>query len=167
MKKVFIGIDNGVSGSIGIISPEGTFFFKTPTFSEQDYVKKKANITRIEINELYIELKKMTDGYKPEQIQVALERPMVNPTRFKASISAVRALEATLTVIESLEFPYQFEDSKAWQKMLLPSGIKGTPELKKASLDIGNRLFPQHSENEHKDRDGMLIAEYLRRINKH
>ena len=58
-----------------------------------------------------------------------------------------------------------YVDSKDWQKVLLPKGTKGSDELKKASLDIGNRLFPQFADNKHKDRDGILIAEYGRRLN--
>jgi hypothetical protein len=61
--------------------------------------------------------------------------------------------------------PYEYTDSKKWQTMLLPQGIKGSDELKKASFDIGCRMFPQHSDliKRHKDADGILIAEYCRR----
>jgi hypothetical protein len=44
---------------------------------------------------------------------------------------------------------------------LLPKGIKGSDELKKASLDVGVRLFPKLPLK--KDADGILIAEYMRR----
>jgi hypothetical protein len=47
---------------------------------------------------------------------------------------------------------------------MLPKGVAGE-ELKKASLDIGNRLFPMFTEFKHPDRDGLLIAEYARRQN--
>ena len=48
------------------------------------------------------------------------------------------------------------------QKDMLPKGCKGE-ELKKASLDIGNRLFPSFKTVKHPDRDGLLIAEWARR----
>lgn len=86
---------------------------------------------------------------------------MVNPGRFLATASALRACEATLIVIESLKIPYQWIDSKEWQKALLPSGLKG-PQLKKASKEIGLRLFP-NIQLKHEDYDGLLIAEYARR----
>lgn len=165
MKKVFIGIDNGVSGSIGIISPSTVYFGKTPTFVQQDFQKKKKNITRVAHSELYELLRLHTYGFKASEIMVAIERPMINPQRYTATISAVRAWESTLITLESLGLPYQVVDSKEWQKKVLPQGVKGSPELKKASLDVGNRLFPQFKENKHEDRDGMLIAEYLRLIN--
>jgi hypothetical protein len=86
---------------------------------------------------------------------------MVNSTRFNATLSAIRALEATLIALERSQFPYEYIDSKEWQKVLLPKGLKGSDELKAASLDIGKRLFP--SLDIKKDADGLLIAEYMRR----
>ncbi len=160
--KYWIGIDNGVSGTIGVISEEGkSDFYNTPVKSEQSYTKAKQNITRIEVNKLKEILGKYSNA------KVFVERPMVNPKMFKASISAVRSLEATLNVLELLELPYQYCDSKEWQKSLLPKGTKGSPALKKASHDIGIRLFPDHREEieKHKDADGLLIAEYFRRKN--
>jgi hypothetical protein len=157
--KTYIGIDNGVSGTIGIINEEETSFFKVPTKSEQNYTKKKGNVTRINGPELIDTLNGIPNP------MALIERPMVNPTRFKATTSALRALEAVLLVLEALEIPYQYIDSKEWQRELLPKGIKGTPELKKASKDIGCRLFPQYKEliEKHGDADGLLISEYCRR----
>jgi len=63
--------------------------------------------------------------------------------------------------LEDAQWPYEYIDSKEWQKVLLPKGIKGSDELKKASLDIGKRMFPTLKIK--KDADGLLIAEYLRR----
>lgn len=162
MKKVYVGVDNGVSGTIGIITEEEVLFRKTPTKSEQNYTKKKGNVTRIKSTELKEYLKTSIGFVNPSNVIVAIERPMVNPTRFQATTSALRALEATLVVIEDLDLPLIYLDSKEWQKELLPKGVKGD-ELKKASLDIGNRLFPQFKEFKHEDRDGILMAEYLRR----
>jgi len=169
MKKYnisFIGIDNGVSGTIGAICMKGYssdfFFEKTPVRSEQNYTKTKGNITRIDVKKLYYQLKQ----FEADQIIVRIERPMVNPGRFKATISAIRALEATLIVLEKLKWGYQYIDSKEWQKALLPHGIKGGPAQKKASLDIGKRLYPQFSQliGKHKDADGLLMAHYLMKL---
>ena len=81
-------------------------------------------------------------------------------------MSALRALESTLVVLELLKFSHTFIDSKEWQKVLLPKGVKGTVEQKKASLDIGCRMFPQFEKEfkKQKDADGLLIAEYCRRF---
>lgn len=162
--KIWIGIDNGTTGTIGFINEDGRVidFFKTPTIFEQNYTKAKGNITRIDCNSL---INKLDILFKEDFVLKALvERPMVNPTRFQATTSALRALEATLIVLECLAIPYQYIDSKEWQKVLLPKGVKGAEELKKASLDIGKRLFPKNI-LKHPDMDGLLIAEYGRRKN--
>ena len=161
--KCFVGIDNGVSGAIGILSNTPKLF-PTPTFKEQNYTKAKGNISRVD----HIELRKLLfrfhyyGGIK----MCLLERPMVNPTRFKATSSALRALESTLIILEILEIPYAYIDSKEWQKELLPKGTKGNAELKKASKEIACRLFPSCKDviEKQKDGDGLLIAEYCRRI---
>lgn len=162
-KKIFIGIDNGVSGTIGMIGGKKNIFMKTPTKSCLKYTKKKANITRIDVPSLTAVLNTYILQVNTSDIIVALERPMVNPTRFTSSASALRAWEATLIVIEELELPYEIIDSKEWQKVMLPSGIKGAPELKKASRQVGERLFPEFKDIKHPDMDGILIAEYLRK----
>lgn len=161
-KKLFVGIDNGVSGTIGVVG-EKTMFFKTPVRSVLKYTKKKANVTRIDHKKLFDVLSEITNEYLEDDIIIKLERPMVNPKRFTATSSALRAWEATLIVVELLGLPYDYIDSKEWQKEMLPSGIKGAPELKRASRDVGDRLFPSFKELNHEDRDGILIAEYLRK----
>ena len=158
--KVIIGIDNGVTGSIGILVEGGRYFFSpVPVIKQQDYTKKKKNISRINIK-ILSEI--LLPNFNHNKCRVFIERPMVNSQRFNASISAVRALEATLIHLESHDIPYEFIDSKAWQKFCLPQGVKGTPELKKASLDIGCRYYPEYAEviRKHKDADGILIARY-------
>lgn len=159
-QKVYIGIDNGVTGTIGIILGNDSVFVETPVFKQQNYTKKKANISRIDV----VALKKILEPYQKLEVMVLLERPMVNPKMLMASFSAVRALEATLGVIELLGYSYDYIDSKEWQKALLPKGSKG-PQLKEDSVSIACRLFSKHTDTivHHKDGDGILIAEYCRR----
>lgn len=153
--KTYIGIDNGVSGTIAIISESGVDFWKTPVKKEQDYTKAKKVVSRVDIPTL----KGILEPYADNAF-LLLERPLVNPGRWVATTSALRCHEAELAVIEILNIPYQFIDSKEWQKALLPKGCEDT---KKASLDIGNRLFPQYKDFKHPDRDALLIAEYAKR----
>ena len=159
MSKIYIGIDNGVSGTIAIIGDDiETVFMKTPTKKEQNYTKEKQSITRLDAN-AFMDLLKT---YDPNDVTVIMERPLVNPTMFKTTLCAIRCFEAQLILIESLKMKHIYIDSKEWQKALLPKGVKGSDELKKASLDIGNRLFPQFVEYKHGDRDSLLIAEWAR-----
>lgn len=162
MNKIYCGLDNGVSGSIGFVG-EGIypFFVHTPTKKEQDYTKSKKIITRLD----YSGFMNLFSSYNKNDIVVLMERPLVNPGRFTATMSALRCHEAELIMIETMGLKYMFIDSKEWQKELLPKGIVGSEEQKKASLDIGNRLFPMFDDFKHPDRDGLLIAEYGRRKN--
>ena len=92
---------------------------------------------------------------------------MINPLRFDASISAARAMESLLIALEAYRIPYEWCDSRKWQKDILPSGLQGAPELKKASAVVGARLFPKFEAliKKHKDADALLIAEYARKNN--
>jgi len=157
----YIGIDNGVSGSIAILPSNGrTVFAPMPTKREQNYTKRKDNITRIDHEEFY----SLISECNPTRTRVFVERPMVNPGRFKATRSALRALEAVLVVLEEVGLSVQYMDSRQWQSALLPKGCKGA-ELKRKSRDIGCRLFPHFRKliQKHKDADSLLIAEYARR----
>ena len=97
----YIGIDNGVTGSVGIIfSDRSTVFEKVPVKVEQDYTKKKQNITRIDFEGL----NKLI--YSPNtNVKVIIERPMVNPMRFKASTSALRAFEIYISMYRVTKVP--------------------------------------------------------------
>jgi len=164
MRELYIGCDNGVTGTIGFISGTYSTMYKTPVKLEQSYTKKKQNISRVQVGALrgMIQGAMEDNDVTAQHTRVMIERPMVNPGRFKATLSAMRALEATLNVVELLGIGYEYCDSKEWQKALLPQGIKGE-ELKKASADIGKRLYPHLSSQigKHKDADGLLISHFL------
>lgn len=170
--KAYIGIDNGVTASIAFILENGKAEIgQMPTVKQQNYTKAKQGITRIDTKRFYAWLLEVIGMVEQEsqsmnqagQFMVIIERPMINPMRFKNSISAARALEAVLVTIESLNLPHCYIDSRVWQKELLPEGLQG-PELKTASNDIGRRLFPQIPDGKKgTDKDALLIAEFARR----
>ena len=170
MSGAYVGIDNGVTGSLALLNGRVQFRM-IPTRTEQSYTKKKQQITRVLIPELINILNTWVNTewvYAPDvghNFRVFIERPFVNPHGFKATASALRALEATLIAVEQIGLSYQYVDSREWQKVMLPAGIKGTPDLKRASVDIGCRLFPQYADSirKHKDADSLLIAEWARR----
>ena len=157
-KKVYIGIDNGVSGAITILSESGFVHIhvKTPVKNCLNYTKKKAFHNRVDFQEL---TNILFDAIGNDIPFCMIERPMVNPMRWVASVSALRCLEATEIILEELQIPYQFIDSKEWQKVLLPSGLK-KEELKKAANSVAKRLFPKL---QIVNADSILIAEYCRR----
>ncbi len=156
-QRVFIGIDNGSTGSIGIIKEDGTYTLtKLPVKLVQDFTKKKQNISRVQPKDLAKILAIAGPGS-----MIMIERPLINPSRFRNTMSAVRVFEATLIVIESLGLPYEMIDSRSWQSVLLPKGIKG-PDLKIASLQVGLRLYPETKGIKLDERDGILIAHFCK-----
>lgn len=154
----FIGIDNGVSGSIAVLDEIGRLlvYSPTPVIKCLNYTKTKAWINRIDQNKIKC-LLTLREG----ETKCAIERPMVNPGRFKATVSALRALESTQIALEALKIPYEFLDSKEWQKALLPHGLE-KEELKIASNEVCKRKFPSVELKHPGDGDSLLIAEYLR-----
>lgn len=163
--SIYVGIDNGVTNNgIGVISSTGkSALYKLPVKKEISYTKEAKHISRIDYPGLCSLFGDIVADFDDHEVRVGLERPMVNSTRFNATLSAIRALEATLIALEQSRWAYEYIDSKEWQKVLLPRGLKGSDELKKASLDVGKRMFPALDIK--KDADGLLIAEYLRRKN--
>jgi len=174
---IYVGIDNGVSGSIGIIKKGAKpVYVKMPVFEFLDYPKTKEKwIHRIEVNKLF----NILYPYSSSNIRVFLERPMVNPLAFNATMSGIRAMEATLIVLERLDLSKEYIDSKEWQKEMLPKARKtkvtkkgksiqviDNKIVKKISLEIGKRIFPKIDFAGFKDADGLLIAEYCRRNQK-
>lgn len=159
--RAYLGIDNGVSGSIALLVDGKALFVPTPTRTEKSYTKSAAKITRIDFEELNARL--LAWRHLSSEIHGIIERPYVNPKGFKATVSALRSLEATLIGLEMNGVSYEYIDSKVWQKAMLP-GVSGA-DLKSASRDVGIRLFPGLREEigEHKDADSLLIAEWARR----
>lgn len=174
---IYIGIDNGVTGSIGIINDNSALCYPMPIKHEQSYTKSVKKISRINT----VTLTQLLKLYMP--CKVLIERPFTNPGRMMAMLSAFRSMEATLIVLEYLALPYEYIDSKEWQRAILPKGIwklkektiinkktgketvkqsykAESSELKQAAVDIARRLFPSVK---CEDADGLLIAEYLRR----
>lgn len=168
---VYLAIDNGISGTIGIIDEKGVGYqLPMPIKNTLNYQKTKVkHINRIDVVKLKEVIKKYLQ--KTTTIRCIIERPMVNPGRFQSTASALRALEAVLIVLEEFNIGYEYVDSKTWQKVMLPNipvqSKKDFPnELKKVSKEIGMRLFPNIDWNKFKDADGILMALFLSRLEK-
>lgn len=159
-KRLIIGIDNGVTGSWGVVG-EKEMFFKPNTINFRKYTKKEQYTTRLDFSSNLTTLNDIVKGIPLNNTLAVLERPMINPRRFVSSTSALRCWESTLILMESIGIPYVYIDSKEWQKKMLSGfGALGAEELKQASLEIGNKLYPQFANHKHPDRDGLLIASY-------
>lgn len=179
--KIIFGLDNGSSGTISCIIPEYNYisFQCTPIFQYLDYTKEIQYINRINHFELKKwfenQLKIAKEFYKNEiKAIVILERPMVNPQRFKQSKSALRAYEATLIILELLKLNYIVLDSKQWQHYFFGKNTSQI-DLKYESMKLGlltlekiynkDKMEFQEMKKcmiEHGDGDSLLICRYAK-----
>ena len=175
---LIIGIDNGSTGTIcsWVIKNNKINFLLTPSKRELNYQKQIKYIDRIDhqfmINWIKDQIKYAQKLYKSEiKVILILQRPMVNPQRFDASLNAVRAFEAILIIIEQLNLKYIVIDSKEWQhyffgkdtallNLKLESkkyGIKTINQFKKENKNYAQYLDIIES---HGDADALLITKY-------
>ena len=181
MKKHYIGVDNGVTGSVAVLSEDGQLvsYAAVPTKKVLGYTKKMKFLRKIDV----VGLEKLIEGL-PGAV-VLLERPATNKNwSFNSLESSIRADEAVNIVVERLGYSLHYVDSREWQKEMLP--VKTVPRAKKgaseeekkklrqartrvkkqtkeASLNIGRRLFPGAEFKG--DADSALMAEWARRKN--
>lgn len=164
MARLFVAVDNGVSGTIGAVSEDldWSIFMHVPTYSAREYMhSKERHMTHIDydsLKKIFVSLSKIGD------LVVVTERPLVNPKLFKATMSGVRAHEILLAVLRSLGIElHDTWDSRSWQKEMLGDFEKG--ESKPASERAGCLLAPEHSRaiKKHGDADSALMALCLRK----
>lgn len=164
MTHVTIGIDNGATGSIGIlIDGQAPVFEEVPTGLSLHYGKKGTKthrLDRVRFKELLLTSMEELDLRSGASARVFLERPFTG--RFINSVlPAHRFFEATMIVLEDLGFGFEVVDSGTWQKSIL-GNVKGSAELKQASRLRGVQLYPALATNitQHGDADGLLMAHH-------
>lgn len=159
---ITIGIDNGVSGSIAVVRDGHLIHFgPTPTAEHLHYGKKGSKIRRVDFHDLASFLRHYADTAEESEILVraVIERPMKNPGRFTATESGLYAFEACRIALEVAGIGYTVVDSRSWQKKFLGE-VKGSAELKKASLIRGIQMFPKFEAaiRKQKDADSAFLA---------
>ncbi len=156
-KPITVSIDNGVTGSIGILCENTATFFATPTKEELHYSKAGKVNRRVDVKELMLALAPFKQNSK-----AYLERPFTgSPMMINTALLSARAYEATAIALEQLGVGYITVDSKEWQATQLP-GVKGSANLKKASRLRGIQLYPSLASyiTAHGDADGLLMARH-------
>jgi hypothetical protein len=160
-----IAIDNGTTGSIAILGPDGPFFDVIPT---KEYLMGKAGkvVKRIDHFELARMIEARNSGLNMRTFARAyVERPFTGSAMMiNTTVLAARSHEAVLIVLEQLGIGTQTVDSKEWQVPIL-GNAKGSPALKKASKLRGMALYPAlaASINDHGDADSLLMAHHFHR----
>ena len=156
----FVGIDNGSTGSIGIIQPEhDAIYMPMPTISEVDFHKDQEHmVTRVN----HPVLETIICNFDPEKTYVTLERPLYNNRMFAQSMSAARAFESVLILLDKYQITRETIDSTQWQNMFFPGNRKSRDKgiTKAMSNKYGKIYFPDLDIMGLKDYDGILIAKF-------
>ncbi len=165
MKRITVGVDNGTSGSIAIIGPDGSIFESMPT---KKALMGKAGkvINRINHSALDDILLPYTESGGCE-IRAFVERPFTgSPMMINTCILSARSFEAVIIVLEQAGIGYTVVDSKEWQRAVL-GDVKGSAALKQASRLRGPQIYPAHAKaiETHGDADGLLIAHFYHHQN--
>jgi hypothetical protein len=156
---VTIGVDNGSTGTLGIISADGVLFQEIPTQDCLHYGKAGTITKRLDRAAFRL----LLAPHIFVTTRVYIERPFTgSPMMIKSMLSAHRFFESTICTLEDLGLGYEVVDSGTWQKPLL-GNVRGSAELKKASKLRGIQLYPQLADaiTKHGDADGLLIAHYF------
>lgn len=166
--SVFIGIDNGSTGSIGIqeYTSKGVRqrvrFFLTPTYMMQDYQKRAKRISQLDMPTLRKVLRRYReDGW---EVHIAMERPFTGQFQ-SATVCAARIHQQYIDMFYFMRLPTpQIIDSKQWQGKFLPKGTR-KEQLKTLSMELAMKRWPKYADvmQKHKDADGMWICEWMRK----
>lgn len=176
--KLVFGLDNGATGTVCSIIPQMKYlnFIQTPSIISVDYPKDIQYINRVDIDNLTKwmkkSIKKAEKFYKqPIKSIVIMQRPMVNPQRFKQSGNALRAFEATIIMLENLKIEYIIIDSKKWQHYFFGKNTlmldlkaqsmkKGLQILNNYKIRAKDKKIMSDVIKKHGDADGMLICQF-------
>ena len=155
---ISIGIDNGVSGSVAVVRGNVLLAFE-PMPVKRVLHWGKAGKFRNRVHLASLRGMLMEHGVDCDDCRAIVERPMVNPQMFQSSLSAVAALEAVEIALETLGIGYEVVDSRAWQRRYLGE-VKGSKDLKAASLARGVQMFPSFADaiRRHGDADAVFLA---------
>lgn len=158
--KYTCAVDNGVTGTVAILGPDGPFFDEVPTFQ---YLMGKAGkvIRRIDTEELITMIfNRIPTG--AHNVTGYVERPFTGSLcMVNTMVLSARAHEAVLICLKRLNIGESTVDSKEWQAAMLGT-VKGSPALKQASMLRGMAMYPQFAAQikSHGDADALLMAHY-------
>ena len=158
--------------------PKKIYFTETFSQTVLDFTQEVKYFDRLDwtkvLNWFNLILNEVKNNYINQcdlNVAVVLERPMINPERFKQSIIAVRAFEALIIVLEILQLEYTVIDSKKWQHYFFGKSTSlldlKQESLNKALVILEDMKVENDDLNEiklqmkrHGDADAFLIAMY-------
>jgi hypothetical protein len=123
-------MDNGVSGALCILRPDGPVFLKTPTIEQ-------GGRTYIDVVVLSKVLRTIDDPF------MGVEQTQLNPTfGAKGNHSQGRSEGAIDAVLKLLAIPHIMVPPRTWMKEMHLGIRRADQDTKSASIEACSRLFP-------------------------
>lgn len=155
---VYVGIDPGMSGAVGIVFHDNSppSVWDTPTLM----VGKKRELDARSAAE---RLNTLRNWSADNRLVVAIERVHSMPKQGVASsFNFGKGYGIWLGILAALQLSHELVTPQAWKKTML----NGMPKEKDSSRQRAMQLFPDvdlHLKKHHGRADALLLAEYLRR----
>lgn len=152
---IHVGIDNGTSGAIAAIYPDGTYSIAAMP------VKKIGDLEFIDANEL---AKLLIALKREDDVAVVFEQGQKNPMfGTKGNFANGYSFGVVLTALELSAVRHRVVNPATWQKIVLKDVRTGKGgDTKGASILIAKRLFPgidlKRTDRSRKDDDGFADA---------
>lgn len=162
--KLFLGIDNGVSGAIAAIDGEG----KVVALQSLP-VRKVGSDNTLDVVAFSELLAALVTGYSPYAIA---EQAQKFSKGTMALASTWRCWGMIQAVLELSRYPWEPINPSAWQKPMFSGHFRAKDQdTKSVSIEIAGRIFPHQSllptlKSKRPDSglaDALLIAEFARR----
>lgn len=160
IKHIFLGIDPGQTGAMAVLSDHTKQAIYD--FDDQLALRELAYFG-------YLLEGDQRDIIKRFEIKAAIEKVSAMP---KQGVSSTFKFGTNFGIwqgrLEAFQIPFIFVTPGKWRKVVFDSMAK-LDDKKQMSLDLARRLFPWaelHLKKHHNRADALLIAEYLRRMDK-
>lgn len=160
--KIYIGIDPGQTGAMGILQPD-------PITEGEPYLSFVYDCPET--------IKEMGDLIGKIHFNFPIARAVIEKVNAFYKSSAKSAFtfggnfSAWQMALACFKIPYEFVTPRGWQKVIYDSAAK-IPDPKKKSFERASRLFPDMELKTKRGKildgrcDALLIAEYCRRMDK-
>jgi len=179
---IIIGIDNGLTGAIAVLTPNGESVLPAPTLKEK--TKGGKIKTKPDEKQMINILERIVEAVPPSRrtlevhafVEQAQAMPIIRKGKPTLGIQGTTSAFNYGTghgiwrgMLRALEIPYTLVSPRIWQKALLPDRMKDT---KRASIITTKRLFKginllpteRCKVESHGMSDAVLLAEYGRRL---
>lgn len=161
---VYVGIDNGSTGSIGYMAGTYTSLLPMSKLCRRYTGNKKGTGLELDPLEFYRYISNIQKEHGKIRM-LAIEKPFTNPGQVMTMVAARGMFSAIQAILEILAVPYIVVGAQEWQKKFLNGEVtatanKGEKETKLRSRILGSQRWPELADpiKHQKDADALWLA---------